>query len=154
MRLCKLVGDLGKIDKLARQIGPQRTKAFVSSLSEKLALEALALTREGFEQGKDPSGRGWRRLKDKRARGRKPLNRSGALKRSFQQVALSKSAKVFSNDPIAAYHQHGSRSKTDADAKGTPARTQLPGARLPLRWKERLSPIALQEFRRLIRGEL
>jgi phage gpG-like protein len=145
MRLFKLIGPLGKLDKLARQIGADRCKRFLSSLGNALALEALALTREGFDAGTDPSGRPWKRLKDKRARTRKPLNRSGALKRSYQTVALARSVKIFSNDPVAGYHQRGTAH--------LPARRQLPSARLPLRWKDRLSPLAVIELQKLIKGE-
>lgn len=142
MKLAKLFGDFGKLNKLSKQLGKDRVIAFLDGLSKDLGAEALTLTREGFDLSEAPSGKRWKRLKGDRKR--PPLMRTGILKASFRVKSFTKKVEVYSYSFLANFHQEGTERIT--------ARPMLPKKNLSHRWTDRLERVFWLHVRKLTGG--
>lgn len=143
MKLKFVVGNFGKLNQLAKDLGASRAKRFLESLSKDMSEEALSLVHEGFDRGIEPSGRPWPKGKK---RGGRELIKLGNLKDSWQARSSYEQAEVYSTAPYAGYLHRGTQY--------IKPHKMIPSGRLPLRWKQRLQPIFFTKMRALLRGAL
>lgn len=120
-------GDFDRLDEMIaafERLASRRTK---EQLVRELGAEALELVDEGFEAGRDPSGRAWA---PPRYRSGPPLQRSGRLRGSFVLVLRSHGFEIVSRLPYAFPLQAGIRRR-----RGTVVRRMVPDAgEITRRW--------------------
>lgn len=136
-------GDFGKLSRLGRDIGEAKAKRWIGDLAHNLSVEALALVKEGFATGTDPSGKPWPRKKKKGASGRS-LIEMGNLAHSWQTRATLQAAGVYSSAPYALFLHQGTQYIRP--------HKMVPTRQLPARWKARLIPVFWKNVRWLMKG--
>lgn len=143
MKLKFLVGNFGKLNQLAKDVGGPRAKRFLESLSKDFSEEALSLVQEGFDRGIEPSGKPWPSAKKQ---GGRKLIKMGNLRDSWHARSNYEQAEVYSDAPYAGYLHRGTQY--------IKPHKMVPTGKLPLRWKQRLQPIFFTKMRALLRGKL
>lgn len=95
-----------------------------------LADEGELLVREGFARSQAPDGTVWRPLKSARARGRRPLLKTYALRDAATAAEVHAGGFTITTTSYGSFHQDGTRR--------IPARPFFPGRTLPPAWAARM----------------
>ena len=98
----KLTGNFAALQRLAQKLA--NPKPALASASRNMADEGLNLINEGFAAEKDPSGKGWAKLKSRTG---KILQKTGGMAASWHRQSSSSGFRLWAGKKYSKYHQDG-----------------------------------------------
>lgn len=129
--MARIRGDWKKLDKIIRASGRIVSKELLRKSARVFGETTLRLARQGAEEGKNPAGRRWRRLKKTRGIALRGL--AGTLRLRVRSLGFD----VQTSKPWARYQNFG------AAKRGTkwrlPKRGILPKKSLPRPWRDEVT---------------